>query len=74
MNSGVFFEAGIDQLAAQQEQGRLVVEPEIAERVGQNLRHPDQAGLHVADKEKLDRPEQEAADPDRKPDLGNPGG
>src|SRR5450756_2198582 len=46
-------EAGIDQFALHQEQRRLVVELEVAERVGQDLGHPDQAGLDVADEEQV---------------------
>src|SRR4051794_4485728 len=56
-------ESGIDQFAAQQIKRRLVVEPDVAERIGQDLGHPDQAGLDVADEEQLHGAEQQAADP-----------
>jgi len=67
----VLLETRVDQLALHQGNRRLVVELEIAERVGQNLGHPDQTGLDVADEEQVNRPEQQSADPDRQPDLGD---
>ncbi len=69
--SGVLFQARIDQFAAHQEQRRLVIQLEVAERVGQDFGHPDQAGHDVADEEQLHGPEQQAANADGEPDLGN---
>src|SRR6267143_6870341 len=67
----VLLEARIDQLALHQVQRGLVVQSEIAERVSQDLGHPHQAGLDVADEEQVHGPEQQPADPDRQPDLGD---
>ena len=64
----VLLETGIDQFALHQRQRRLVVQLEIAEGVGEYLRHPDQAGLDVADEEQVNGAEQETADADREPD------
>src|SRR5262249_51162673 len=41
----------VDELAPQQRQRRAVVEQEVVERVGEDLRHPHQPGLHVAQEE-----------------------
>src|SRR5215218_9985080 len=41
----VLLKTRIDQLALHQRQRRLVVQLEIAEGVGEDFRHPDQAGL-----------------------------
>ena len=54
----------IDQLAAQQIKRRLVVELDVVERVGEDLGHPHQAGLHVLDEEQVHGAEQQAADAD----------
>ena len=54
----------IDQLAAQQIERRLVVELDVVERVGEDLGHPHEAGLHVLDEEQLHGAEQQAADAD----------
>src|SRR5258708_21179762 len=67
----MLLEAGVDQLTLQQIQRRLVIELQVIERIGNNLCHPDEAGLDVADKEQMDSAEQETADPDREPDLCN---
>src|SRR5215831_17372523 len=64
-------EAGVDQFAAQQCQRRLAIEHEVVEGVGQDLGHPDEAGLYVADEEQLHGAEQQAAAADHQPDLGN---
>ena len=56
---------GLDQLAAQQVERRLVVELDVVERVGEDLRHPHQPGLHVLDEEQLHGAEQQAADAER---------
>ena len=55
----------VDQLAAQQVERRLVVELDVVERVGEDLGHPHQAGLHVLQEEQLHGAEQQAADADR---------
>src|SRR5712672_4448070 len=67
----MLLEAGVDQLTLQQIQRRLVIELQVIERIGNNLCHPDETGLDVADKEQMDGAEQETADPDREPDLCN---
>src|ERR1700733_3051292 len=67
----VLLEARIDQFALQQRQRRLVVQFEIAEGVGEDLGHPDQAGLDIADEEQMDGAKQQPADADREPDLGD---
>ncbi len=64
-------EAGIDQLAAQQRQRRAPVEQEVVEGVGEDLGHPDQPGLDIVDEEEMDGAEQQAADADHQPDLGD---
>ena len=61
--------AGIDQLAAQQIERRLVVELDVVERVGQDFRRPNQPGLDVLDEEQLHRAEQQPAQADDEPDL-----
>ena len=58
----------VDQLAAQQVQRRLVVELDVVERVGEDLGHPHQAGLHVLQEEQVHGAEQQAADAERQPD------
>ena len=55
----------IDQLAAQQVERRLVVELDVVERVGEDLGHPHQAGLHVLDEEQVHGAEQQPADAER---------
>src|SRR4249920_3999365 len=69
--SDVLLQARIDQLALQKEQRRLVVEPEVAERVGQDFRHPDKTRLDVTDEEQMDGAEQQPADAYREPYLGD---
>ena len=41
--------------------GRLVVQHDVVERVGQDLGEPDQPGLHAADEEQVDGAEQQRA-------------
>src|SRR3954451_5080085 len=67
----MFLEAGVDQLALQQIQRRLVIKLQVIEGVGDDLCHPDEASLDVADEEQMDGTEQETTDPDREPDLCN---
>src|SRR4051812_29286111 len=67
----VLLEARVDQFALYQGERGLVVELEVAERVGDYLGHPDEAGLDVADEEQMDGAEQQPADADRQPDLGD---
>src|SRR3974390_1432925 len=63
-------EARIDQLAAQQSQRRLVIELEVVEGVGEDLGHPDEARLDVAEEEQLHVAEQKPTAADHEPDLG----
>src|SRR5436305_13488903 len=51
-------EARIDQFTLQEEQRRPVIEFEVVERIGEDLGHPDQTRLDVADEEQVNRPEQ----------------
>src|SRR5437764_11689142 len=44
-------ETGVDQFAAQERQRRIVIEHEVVEGIGDDLGHPDEAGLDVADEE-----------------------
>jgi hypothetical protein len=44
---------GVNQLAPQQVKRRPIVEQEVMKRIGQDFRHPDQAGPDVADEEQL---------------------
>src|SRR6267142_506257 len=67
----VLLETRIDQFALHQSQRRLVVQLEIAEGVGEDLRHPDQTGLDVTDEEQVDGAEQQPAGSDHEPDLGH---
>src|SRR6185437_2248024 len=60
-------ETRIDQFATEQRERRLVVEFEVVEGVGQDLRHPDEAGLDIADEEEMHGAEQKPADADRQP-------
>src|SRR5262249_17792727 len=46
-------ETRVDQLAAQKRQRRLVIKFEVVEGVGDDLGHPDQAGLDVANEKEL---------------------
>ena len=57
----------IDQLAAQQVQWRLVVQPDVVERVGQDLGHPDQPGGQTALEPQLQHAKQQAGDTQREP-------
>jgi glutamate-1-semialdehyde 2,1-aminomutase len=52
---------GVDQLAAQQVQRSTPVQQDVVERVGEDLRHPHQAGLDVLDDAQVQGAEQEAA-------------
>src|SRR5207245_7065486 len=65
----VLLQARIDQLAPHQSQRRLAVQLEVAEGIGEDLGHPDQTGLDVADEEQVDGAEQQTADADRQPDF-----
>src|SRR5215207_5438495 len=55
----VLLEAGIDQLALQKGQRCLPVQFEVVEGVGDDLGHPDEARLDVADEEQVDGAEQQ---------------
>lgn len=57
----------VDQLPAQQAQGRPVVELDVVERVRKDLRQPHEPALHILDEEEMHGPEQEAADGDGDP-------
>ena len=59
----------IEELPAEQLERRLVVQLDVMERVGEDLRHPDQAGLHVLDEEQVHGPEQQAAHSEDQPYL-----
>ena len=59
----------LEPLAAQKLERRLVVELDVVERVGEDLRRPDQPGLHVLQEEQLHGAEQQAAEADDEPDL-----
>ena len=61
----------IDEFAAQQIERRLVVELDVVERVGDDLRHPHQARLHVLEEEQVHGAEDEAADADGDPHQGD---
>ena len=61
----------VDQFAAQQVERRLVVELDIVERVGEDLGHPHQSGLHVLDEEQVHGAEQQTADADSQPDQAD---
>ena len=61
----------LDQLAAQQVERRLAVELHVVERVGEDLRQPHEAGLHVPQEEQMHRAEQQRADADDQPDLAH---
>ena len=45
----------------------VAVEAEVVERIGHDLRRPDEPGFHVADEEQLHRAEQQPAEAQRKP-------
>jgi glutamate-1-semialdehyde 2,1-aminomutase len=61
----------IEELPAEQLERRPVVELDVMERVGEDLRHPHQAGLDVLDEEQMHGPEQEAAYAEDQPDLSH---
>ena len=52
----------VDEFTAQKIERRLVVELDIVEGVGDDLCHPDQASLHILQKEEVDRAENEPTD------------
>src|SRR6476646_12208790 len=58
----------IEQLAAHQIHRRLVVLLDVVERVGDDFGEPHEARLHVLEEEQVHGAEDEAANPDRKPD------
>src|SRR5882672_6019554 len=62
-------ERRVDQLAAHQRERSLVVELQVVEGIGEELGHPHEPRLHVADEEQVHRPEQQAACADHQPDL-----
>src|SRR5580658_3413209 len=54
-------------VAAEQLEGRPIVELDVMERVGEDLGRPDEAGLHVLDEEELDGTEHEPGAAEKEP-------
>jgi glutamate-1-semialdehyde 2,1-aminomutase len=61
----------IDELAAEQVKRRPVIEDDVVKRIGQDLRAPDQARLHIAQHEQLDRPHAQRHGGDDQPQDGH---
>ena len=59
----------IDELTAQQIERRLAVEFHVVKRIRDDLRQPDEPGLHVAQIEQMHGPKQQRADADDEPYL-----
>src|SRR5580658_6716973 len=54
-------------VAAEQLEGRPIVELDVMERVGEDLGRPDEAGLHVLDEEELDGAEHQPGATEKEP-------
>ena len=61
----------IDELTAQQVKRRFAVEFHVVKRIRDDLRQPDEPGLHVAQIEQMHGPEQQRADADDEPYLAD---
>src|SRR5262249_47444209 len=59
----------IEPFAPHEMERRLVVKLEVVEGVGENLGHPHEPGLHVADEEQMNSAEQEPGKTEEEPDL-----
>jgi hypothetical protein len=57
----------IDQLAFHQVERRLPIEHDVMEGIGDNLRHPNQAGLHIFQEEQVHGSEDQASDSNVQP-------
>lgn len=64
---GLMRGSGVEALAAEQPQRRAVIEADIVERVGDDLGRPDEAGLHIADDEQLQRATDQSGETDAEP-------
>ena len=61
---------GLDKLAPQQVEGSPVIKVDVVEGIGEDLRHPDQTGANPAQEKQVDGAEQQRADAERDPQLG----
>lgn len=61
----------LDEFAAKQVARRAVIQLYVVERVGNDLRRPDQPGLNIPDLEEMHRSEQQTADTEREPQITN---
>src|SRR5882724_8997305 len=67
-HSAVLLLREIEQLAAHEIYGRLVVLLDVVERVGDDLDRPDETSLYVLEKEQMHGAEDQPTEPNREPD------
>src|SRR5689334_9355128 len=67
-HSAVLLLRNVEHLAAHQMHGRLVIELNVVERVGDDLGEPHEARLHVLEEEQVHGAEHKPTEPNREPD------
>jgi glutamate-1-semialdehyde 2,1-aminomutase len=65
--SGLSAHDRVEELPSEELEGRLVVEQDVMERIGHDLREPHQTRLNVLQEEQLHGPEEDGADTDAEP-------